>query len=214
MQSRRSYVETMILSFSDALRDFVRAQGHSFTIMEDISVAVLQLHALDARVSLHLKQGPQPFGPQRDAMMLQMREMISIGKRIVAFVSNDSKGLKRPPSFCLDMGFVIPLYTVASQAPEPSLRQEAITLLRSAPRQEGLWNSTLVANAAQRIMEIEEAEGARLVGDTDSPSGSHPETTPVVLQLDTRGGHLRYISQANGGSGMGSGKVIERIFDW
>ncbi|KAH0495309.1 hypothetical protein TgHK011_008871 [Trichoderma gracile] len=62
------------------------------------------------------------------------------------------------PSFSADLGIVPPLFVVATKCREPTVRREAIQLLRSSARREGMWDSELAANIAQWIMEIEESE--------------------------------------------------------
>lgn len=60
------------------------------------------------------------------------------------------------PSFTADLGIVPPLFMVATKCREPTLRRQAIQLLRSSARREGMWDSELVARIGQFIMDIEE----------------------------------------------------------
>ncbi|KAL7816366.1 hypothetical protein V8C44DRAFT_370140 [Trichoderma aethiopicum] len=62
------------------------------------------------------------------------------------------------PSFSADLGIVPPLFVVATKCREPTVRREAIRLLRSSARREGMWDSELAANIAQWVMEIEESD--------------------------------------------------------
>ncbi|PTB67929.1 hypothetical protein BBK36DRAFT_1115244 [Trichoderma citrinoviride] len=62
------------------------------------------------------------------------------------------------PSFSADLGIVPPLFVVATKCREPTVRREAIQLLRSSARREGMWDSELAANIAQWVMEIEESD--------------------------------------------------------
>lgn len=62
------------------------------------------------------------------------------------------------PSFALDLGIVPPLFVVATKCRDRKLRREAIQLLVSSPRREGMWDSILSARVAMWIMEIEEEE--------------------------------------------------------
>jgi len=63
-------------------------------------------------------------------------------------------------SFSLDLGIIPPLFVVATKCRARKLRREAIRLLLSSPRREGMWDSILCGKAAQWIMEVEE-EGMR-----------------------------------------------------
>jgi len=62
------------------------------------------------------------------------------------------------PSFALDLGIVPPLFVVATKCRDRKLRREAIRLLLSSPRREGMWDSILSGRVAQWIMEIEEED--------------------------------------------------------
>ena len=62
----------------------------------------------------------------------------------------------RKIEFSLDISLVSPVYSVAHKCREPNLRRRAIALLKRAQRQEGLWDSTIAARVAERIVAIEE----------------------------------------------------------
>lgn len=57
----------------------------------------------------------------------------------------------------LDNEVVTPLYEVATLCRDPIIRRKAMDLLRSGPRQEGVFDSYLCAMTAEQIIEIEEA---------------------------------------------------------
>jgi hypothetical protein len=59
-------------------------------------------------------------------------------------------------SFALDLGIVPPLFVVATKCRDRKIRREAIRLLLSSPRREGMWDSILSGRVAQWIVEIEE----------------------------------------------------------
>jgi len=63
-------------------------------------------------------------------------------------------------SFALDLGIVAPLFVVATKCRDRKLRREAIRLLMSSPRREGMWDSILCGKVGQWMMEVEE-EGMR-----------------------------------------------------
>lgn len=63
------------------------------------------------------------------------------------------------PVFSLDLGIIVPLYVIVSRCRDPSIRRRGLQLLASCNRREGIWDSTLSARVAERIIAIEE-EGA------------------------------------------------------
>ncbi|KAK4162758.1 hypothetical protein QBC43DRAFT_72567 [Cladorrhinum sp. PSN259] len=77
------------------------------------------------------------------------------------------------PSFSADLGIVPPLYVVATKCREPHIRRQAIQLLRSSARREGMWDSELTARIGMWITDVEEEE---LYSNGFMPS---PEASPV-----------------------------------
>lgn len=77
------------------------------------------------------------------------------------------------PSFSADLGIVPPLYVVATKCRSPVLRRQAIQLLRSSSRREGMWDSELTARIGTWIMDIEEEEDQQpIMTPGRSPAGS------------------------------------------
>jgi hypothetical protein len=62
------------------------------------------------------------------------------------------------PSFSADLGIVPPLFVVATKCRDPILRRQAIQLLKSSARREGMWDSELAARIGIWIAGIEEQE--------------------------------------------------------
>ncbi|KAL0944016.1 C6 zinc finger domain protein [Colletotrichum truncatum] len=62
------------------------------------------------------------------------------------------------PSFSADLGIVPPLFVVATKCRHPIIRRQAIQLLSSSARREGMWDSELTARIGQWVVNIEEEE--------------------------------------------------------
>jgi hypothetical protein len=58
----------------------------------------------------------------------------------------------------MDSEVIMPLYFAAVKCRHGRVRRKAISSLRSQQRQEGVWNSFLIAKVAERSMQIEEEE--------------------------------------------------------
>lgn len=75
------------------------------------------------------------------------------------------------PSFSADLGIVPPLFVVATKCRDFVLRRQAIQLLKSSSRREGMWDSELAARIGAWIASIEEQEdpvaAAEELGTTD-----------------------------------------------
>ncbi|OQV02067.1 Fungal Zn2-Cys6 binuclear cluster domain-containing protein isoform 2 [Cladophialophora immunda] len=69
-----------------------------------------------------------------------------------------------------DMGLMAPLFYVAVKCRVHCLRVQAIRLIADVPRKEGIWDATLVAQIARKVMAVEEADiGSSDVSDDDLP---------------------------------------------
>ncbi|KAG7123150.1 Aspercryptin biosynthesis cluster-specific transcription regulator like protein [Verticillium longisporum] len=60
------------------------------------------------------------------------------------------------PSFSADLGIVPPLFVVATKCRNAVTRRQAIQLLRSSARREGMWDSELTARIGHWVTAIEE----------------------------------------------------------
>lgn len=106
------------------------------------------------------------------------------------------------PSFSADLGIVPPLYVVATKCRSPVIRRQAIQLLRSSSRREGMWDSELTARIGMWVMDIEEEEGA-VMTPGHSPLGSVSEASGPSSSVQTTtitGGSPRPRSRQSDGS--------------
>jgi hypothetical protein len=92
------------------------------------------------------------------------------------------------PSFSADMGIVPPLFMVATKCRDPTLRRQAIQLLKSSARREGMWDSNMAARISEWVMTLEEP----IEQPCDTSSDSSPDMStplyvyePVTTGLDT-----------------------------
>lgn len=86
-------------------------------------------------------------------------EFLSIVRRSVVLwnrhvVSQGTASSCRPT---IDMGWIPPLYYTAIKCRIPRIRRHAIKMLRAVPQKEGVWDSTLAANVAEKVMLLEES---------------------------------------------------------
>lgn len=107
------------------------------------------------------------FIPHFTAIVRLGWEIVEADERKAVILHQHQPGSARS-SFSADMGIVPPLYVVATKCRDPGLRREAIRLLRSSARREGMWDSELTANIGTWVMQVEES-GLHIA----APSGSH-----------------------------------------
>ncbi|KAF7904949.1 uncharacterized protein EAF01_005471 [Botrytis porri] len=201
--------EALHSKYSHELQAFIEAKGSSFTPKEDIAVAVLQLHSLDNHISCYIQYLPPTHRLHWSEFMPQFQRMIMLGEKIIAYILSDRSCGESTISFNLDMGVIIPLYNLVRHCKDPIIRRRVISLLRSFKRQEGLWNSLLVANALDRIVEIEESGWSEVDAYSEQ---TRPLSVDPILELDSNGGRLVYTRQ---GRDINSQiKVVEEMFTW
>ncbi|KAI1342123.1 hypothetical protein F5Y15DRAFT_332525 [Xylariaceae sp. FL0016] len=79
------------------------------------------------------------------------------------------------PSFSADLGIVPPLFVVATKCRDPITRRQAIQLLRTSSRREGMWDSGLTASIGQWIATIEEDDSYSM--ESPRPPSSSTEAS-------------------------------------
>jgi hypothetical protein len=88
------------------------------------------------------------------------------------------------PSFSADLGIVPPLFVVATKCRFPTIRRQAIQLLRSSARRESMWDSELTARIGQWVTTIEEEE--------DKPSPSSFDRRPSSVNGSATNGSIDF----------------------
>lgn len=81
-------------------------------------------------------------------------------------------------SFSADLGIVPPLFVVATKCRHPVIRRQAIQLLRSSARREGMWDSELTARIGEWVAIVEEAEDDVAVRPFSMPCAPEPMLSP------------------------------------
>ncbi|KAJ8122491.1 hypothetical protein O1611_g9826 [Lasiodiplodia mahajangana] len=84
------------------------------------------------------------------------------------------------PSFSADLGIVPPLFVVATKCRDRITRKQAIQLLLTSSRREGMWDSELCARIGNWIARIEEEEDDGLV-DFQRPVSSSTEASRLSM---------------------------------
>lgn len=107
------------------------------------------------------------------------------------------------PSFSADLGIVPPLYVVATKCRNPVLRRQAIQLLRSSSRREGMWDSELTARIGMWIMDIEEEEEHPIMTPGRSPADSFSDASGLSPQASSTNGMSPKPRHANGSVELG-----------
>jgi hypothetical protein len=138
--------------YNASFRSFLALQGPKLNKSEWKGVKVLQIHHCVAFMSVNIGKAMMDDETVWDPHVPVFEKMVSLADEVVLLECSE----QAPPVFSIDMGIIGPLYEVASKCRDPTIRRRAINIMKDAPRQEGIWNSSLVARVAERVVEIEE----------------------------------------------------------
>jgi len=84
-----------------------------------------------------------------DNYIEDFREIVFHAKTMLAHETSNTR-------FTFDLGFIAQLYIAGARCRDRGVRRDAIALLLSKPRREGVWDSILAGNMARAIMDVEE----------------------------------------------------------
>ncbi|KAI1501099.1 hypothetical protein F5X99DRAFT_212928 [Biscogniauxia marginata] len=142
------------MKFDDFLSLFKEIVGLAMEVIGDEERRAAARRCPNPQFCLHQSAHPDIFGGQYTARHIK-------------------------PSFSADLGVVPPLFVVATKCRDPLTRRQAIQLLRTSSRREGMWDSELAARIGYWIMTIEEEEDGGDGFDYRSP-GARSDASPVL----------------------------------
>ena len=198
-ESNRQYYLKILRAWSDAFEAFVSKNIFDMRSMQ--GAKVLQMSQAFALISL---QSPRifketdwdPHVHQFDEITILAGEMISTA----GSTSTDQDSGQRSPSFSLDMNLVIPLYAVAHKCRDPFVRRKAVTLLKSSPRQEGIWDSVLAGRVAEKLINMEEHGLGNVRSCHDVPESARICSVDASFDMEGKVGTINYTRQRHGPS--------------
>lgn len=116
--------------------------------------------------------------------------------------------VSKRPSFTLDTEVIMPLASAIIKCRDIRVRRKAIALLKSANRQEGIWNSLLTARVAERIMEIEKnGLDSEMDAAMSIPWWNRIFELDIILGNENRRANLHYVKPKKVGG-------IETVDEW
>lgn len=163
-----------------AFSHFENSRGQFFNSRERVGLNLLRIHKLHMTMYYQYAKESEAAALTNkapsfswDDYNVQFAEIVSLAASVANMTyDNDSpvsesstnpffdiglQGAPIRPLFCLDNGLIGPLFEVATLCRDPVIRRSAVQVLRSAPRQEGVFNSHLCAMVAEKVIAIEEA---------------------------------------------------------
>lgn len=159
-RARISRIENFMLQWSEASHAMInKSSKDAWTRRDEQALAILQMRRL--AWSFDADFAKKHTGDDADQMLWDAylpvyKNIIALAEKVAA-LNEKSSGADKNRYFTLDFGMISPLYNVARLCRDPVLRRNAISLLRTRPMREGLWDSLLAARVAESQMEFEEA---------------------------------------------------------
>lgn len=198
-EARRKGFEHVFQRWSRAFEAFLRLSEGRLDTKGKQAAQVLQIRYIIGMMNLN----SEDLTVMEDEMIwdkhyLAAKEIISLVKSIINLDSNWNRSVSTgKPEFTLDMGIVGPLGTVAYKCRHPIIRREAIDLLASVHRREGVWDSVLSAYICKRIMEIEEEGLGQVTCCEDVPAWARISKLELDFDLQPRKVRMRYQRQGD-----------------
>jgi hypothetical protein len=145
---------------SSAFERFMEHSGNKLDAMGRQAANVMRICHIVAAICLnpdyHKNMDNEAIFLQREK---EFSEIVCLATDIIDSSAVESLG-GDTVRFTLESCVLGPLYFVAMRCRHKILRRKAISLLRLSRRLEGLWDSYLLAQLAERAMEIEEGQSA------------------------------------------------------
>ena len=88
-----------------------------------------------------------------DIFLPEFKSIVSLAR---SFLKQDPPPA-RQPAFSIDFGILTGLYIVCIMCRDRNTRRDAISILRTHPRREGLWDSSLIAELGIWVSDLEES---------------------------------------------------------
>ena len=179
----------LFLRWSTALDAYIDGIDSQTSDIEQPAISLLKIRRCLALISFQLQRTAIDDQTVWDPFMPMYSEILTLASTLV-IVPPPSIAPKK--SFTMDLGIIGPLYDVAAQCRDPTLRRQAILYLKSLYRQEGIWDSDLVARVAERIVSIEEKGLKDVKTSADVPEWARISSVEPTFDSEGRNIILRY----------------------
>ncbi|KAL8646885.1 MAG: hypothetical protein Q9226_006671, partial [Calogaya cf. arnoldii] len=188
----RTHFQAMFNQWMTAFQTFLDRNIGMMNSKSLIGAMVLKMNATLA--AMHLKICTFQFLHEEqcwDKVMPMFESLVDLAAGVIdAQKAVDKKALHKPV-FQLDHSIIGPLFSVAHKCRDPFLRRKAISMLHSAPRQEGVWDSVLTARVCERIMNLEEEGLGEVKCAADVPDWRRISDIQVTFDHQARSGEIK-----------------------
>ncbi|KAM0142644.1 hypothetical protein ACHAP3_001750 [Botrytis cinerea] len=170
-----------------AFQAFILKYSDTFSEVDKIGVAILQLQSHSGYVNAHVSRGIKDNQMLWDPFLSIFEKMTMLGEEVI------SNPAFTTTVFQIDMGVIGPLYQVVGACRHPIVRRKAIALLERVPSlQEGIWNADLTARVARKVVELEEHGIKNVREAADIPDWARISDVEPEFEREARRATLTY----------------------
>ena len=157
-------------------RELLAAQGQ-LTTKDSTGIILLEIHhvslyiMLDTALDKSKTLWSDPTSP--------FLRIINLSASLLPPAGTSSPTVSKLSHYSFDLGIIGPLFYTAIKCWDPSIRSEALTLLRHSeiPYREGMWSAEAAAIMAERIIHIQEDLAAGTENRGSNPDAVKPSDT-------------------------------------
>ncbi|CAG8890958.1 unnamed protein product [Penicillium egyptiacum] len=138
-----------LLKLQGQLQAYRGIHKHHLVQRDLTALTILELWAELLPILAMVEIGPGPREMQYDKFLKHFQRVFQLAESVLMCDNIDT------PTFSVNLGVIPPLCLLALKCRDPIVRQETLSLLGRSRRQEGIWSTSLIAFALQRVYDIE-----------------------------------------------------------
>ena len=177
------HYQALLSQWSVLFGAFMRSCGPALGAEDRQRVELLEIQYKTATILF--STGMSPAETAFDAYNSEFKNIVGLTSSLVGN-SRELGVTEKTGHFSLDMGVVPPLYLAATRCRDPLIRRQALSILSATTRQEGVWNSQMLAKIADRLMSIEEEGIGQLMSSEDVPASSRLSVLNATIYSEPR----------------------------
>lgn len=135
--------------WNTSFKEFLHVHEESMNSIDIKGLTLLKIHHLTAVLILNTACGSATGQAVSESATPHYKQVIDWSKFLLA--GGQMAETRFTPELSPEVGIIAPLFFVATNCPEPTLRAAARSILASRPRREGIWDATLAVKIIDEI---------------------------------------------------------------
>jgi hypothetical protein len=175
--------QTLLSQWSVLFGAFISSSGTNLGPEDRQRASLLEIQYRVATILF--TTGMSPEETAFDAFNSEFNSIVTLTSSLV----KDGKAFGIPGragQFSFDMALVPPMYLTATRCRDPLIRRRALSILSATPRQEGVWNSDMMARIAERLIHIEEDGNGQVTSSDNVPATSRLSVLNATINSEQR----------------------------